>query len=321
MSLVSVVIPTYNRAHLIRRAVASALAQTHGELEILVVDDGSQDETAAIVAAIGDPRVHFIQRERNGGASACRNTGIARATGDFVAFLDSDDEWLPTLVEHQLAVLANRGPAYGIVYGGRIEVDGPGKETSSAVGKDLPGGLAAIEDLFIAARITPSNLIVRRSVFERVGVLDDDLASGEFYGLLIRALERQIGMAFDPAPLVRRFAQPDGNGTSPERDIRSLDLVRDRFAAIYARSRRLSSHFHSHRALLLLEARGRRAAIPDVVAGVIAGNVRPATVVRLAVGIVGGYGAIARIAAIRRTVRRHLRASSGQEMAEPSTSK
>lgn len=307
MPLVSVVIPTYNRAHLIPRAVASALAQTHRDLEVLVIDDGSRDETRQVMASIRDPRVRFIQRERNGGASACRNTGIAAAKGEVVAFLDSDDEWVPELIERQHAVLSARGSAYGIVYGGRIEVDAPGKETASAVGKDLPGGLASIEDLFIAARITPSNLVVRRSVFDKVGMLDEDFASGEFYGFLIRALEQQIGMAWNPEPLVRRFRQPDGNGTSPERDVRSLDLVRERFAHHYERSPRLSSHFHHHRALLLLESRGRRAAVPDVIAGLLTGDVRPATVARLAVGLIGGYSAIARIAGIHRTIRRELR--------------
>src|SRR5262245_47409787 len=91
--LVSVLVPTYNRSKLVRRAVESALAQSYRRLEVLVVDDGSSDDTRQVIEGM-DPRVRYI-RQANAGVSAARNRGIAEARGEFVAFLDSDDEWLP----------------------------------------------------------------------------------------------------------------------------------------------------------------------------------------------------------------------------------
>jgi len=94
----SVVIPAYNRAHLIRATIDSVLEQTFGDFEVLVVDDGSKDNTGEVVSAITDPRVRYVRQE-NAGANAARNRGIDEALGPFVAFLDSDDTFLPHHLE------------------------------------------------------------------------------------------------------------------------------------------------------------------------------------------------------------------------------
>jgi glycosyltransferase involved in cell wall biosynthesis len=104
---VSVVVPAYNAARTVVQSVESALAQTFSDLEVLVVDDGSSDATAATVDGIKDPRVMLIRR-KNGGVAAARNTGVDHARGDWVAFLDSDDIWLPEKLERQLELMAAR---------------------------------------------------------------------------------------------------------------------------------------------------------------------------------------------------------------------
>lgn len=103
--LVSVVIPTYNRASLLRRALQSVFTQTFTSLEIICVDDASSDNTEEVVKACADPRLRYIRHATNRGGSAARNTGIRAATGDYIAFLDDDDEWLPEKIERQLKVL------------------------------------------------------------------------------------------------------------------------------------------------------------------------------------------------------------------------
>ena len=103
--LVSVVIPAFNRAGLIGRAIESVARQTYADIEIIVADDASTDNTAAVVGAIQDPRVRYLSSERNAGASAARNMGIHAASGDFVAFLDSDDVWMANKLELQLAAV------------------------------------------------------------------------------------------------------------------------------------------------------------------------------------------------------------------------
>ena len=103
--LVSVVIPTHNRAELLRRAIKSVLDQTYVNLEIIVVDDASSGNTHEVVADFGDPRIRYIRHESNRGGSAARNTGIRAATGEFIAFLDDDDEWEPEKTQEQLRLL------------------------------------------------------------------------------------------------------------------------------------------------------------------------------------------------------------------------
>jgi len=106
--LVSVVIPTYNRADLIGRTINSALAQSWQDLEIIVVDDASTDDTRAVVQAIPDPRVRYIGLEKNSGPSTARNTGVEQAKGRFISFLDSDDEWRPEKTALQFTALARQ---------------------------------------------------------------------------------------------------------------------------------------------------------------------------------------------------------------------
>jgi glycosyltransferase involved in cell wall biosynthesis len=103
--LTSVVIPTHNRAALLARAIRSVQAQTYDNLEIIVVDDLSTDNTRDIVQGFGDPRIRYIRHETNRGGSAARNTGIRAARGDVIAFLDDDDEWDPLKTEEQLQLL------------------------------------------------------------------------------------------------------------------------------------------------------------------------------------------------------------------------
>lgn len=101
--MVSVVIPTYNRAHVLNRAIRSVLGQTYQHFEIIVVDDGSTDNTEQVVKAIADDRVRYIRHETNKGtAAAARNTGIRQACGEFIGFVDSDDEWLPGKLQKQV---------------------------------------------------------------------------------------------------------------------------------------------------------------------------------------------------------------------------
>src|SRR6056297_1668487 len=113
---VSVIVPTYNRADALPRTVESVLGQTLDDLELIVVDDASTDDTPAVIDDYDDDRVQFVQHERNQGASAARNTGIDRAEGDYVAFLDSDDVWRPTKLEKQVQTLARRGDDWVAAY-------------------------------------------------------------------------------------------------------------------------------------------------------------------------------------------------------------
>src|SRR5579863_7279546 len=114
--LVSIIIPTFNRAYCIRHTVDSVVAQTHANWEVLIVDDGSTDGTRELIASTysHDPRIRYLYQP-NAGVSHARNTGIAESHGEFVAFLDSDDVWKPWKLAVQLACLAGQ-PEIGMVW-------------------------------------------------------------------------------------------------------------------------------------------------------------------------------------------------------------
>src|ERR1041385_7139241 len=105
MPLVSVVLPTYQRAGTVGRAMRSVLAQTHSELELIVVDDGPDDGTADVVARINDPRVKYLRFPKRMGVSKARNVGVEAARGELIAFQDSDDEWLLDKLARQVEII------------------------------------------------------------------------------------------------------------------------------------------------------------------------------------------------------------------------
>jgi len=117
---VSVIIPLFNKAPYIQRALASVIGQTYDSFELIVVDDGSTDEGPRIVEACNDPRIRFVKQE-NAGPGAARNRGIAEAQGEFIAFLDADDEWLPDYLEESLRLLDEYGPSVAAITSGYVE--------------------------------------------------------------------------------------------------------------------------------------------------------------------------------------------------------
>jgi glycosyltransferase involved in cell wall biosynthesis len=114
--LVSVIIPVYNRTDILPRAVRSVLNQTYDNLEAIVVDDGSTEDIKGVLDTFDDDRIHYIRHEANRGVAAARNTGIRSAHGEYIAFLDSDDEWFEHKIERQLSDLIDRGDDYQISY-------------------------------------------------------------------------------------------------------------------------------------------------------------------------------------------------------------
>lgn len=210
--LVSVVIPTYNRAGLVGAAIQSALDQTYDAIEVIVVDDGSTDATPNAVGAYG-PRVRY-HRQANAGVAAARNLGLRETRGEFIAFLDSDDRWHAWKIAAQLAVLRQR-PDVGMVWTDMSAVDGGGRvrsprylrtmytayqqvdiaRTCSTVGllgalwtaapgelADLPVYVAEIYPyMFLGSLVHTSTVLLRRAWAREVGGFDEELRTGEDY--------------------------------------------------------------------------------------------------------------------------------------------
>lgn len=176
-SLVSVVIPCYNRAPLIPRAVSSVQAQNYGNVEIILIDDGSSDDTMQVAARLRaeDPRVRYIRHERNKGEGGARNTGIRESQGEFIAFLDSDDEWLPGKLHMQVSALIDASAVIAGVAARHLLVDENGVETPVVDWTDRKP-ITCINLLAKGCGLSMGNtLLVRRSAFLDVGYCDENL--------------------------------------------------------------------------------------------------------------------------------------------------
>jgi hypothetical protein len=193
----SVVIPAYNAARTIRSAVASTLQQTRPVLEVIVVDDGSTDATAEVVAGIEDPRVRLHSRP-NGGPAAARNEGIAQAGGELVGFLDSDDLWLPRYVEcaaEALSAVANPGFAYTAAYLFRGDTGRVRRGTAMRAPEPRPVDRESFLIELLARNFVFTSAVVPAGVLAAVGGYDETLRTSEEYDLWLRILIA----GFDPA--------------------------------------------------------------------------------------------------------------------------
>jgi glycosyltransferase involved in cell wall biosynthesis len=183
---VSVIVPTFNRAGLLRQALDSVQMQSLSDWECLVVDDGSTDQTPDVVGARAeaDPRIRAVPIEHGGTPGRGRNAGIAGSRGELVAFLDDDDEWMPGKLERQVSLL-DAEPDAGLVFS-RVERFGDEHGPWPRVLPEKPGLRALLAYNFIAC----STVVARRTALERAGPFDESLPFAQDFDLWLRILRR-----------------------------------------------------------------------------------------------------------------------------------
>lgn len=208
--LVSVVIPTYDRAAQLQEAVASVYGQTGRgqdfDVEVIVVDDASTDHTPDVVRRY--PDVRYVRLETNQGASAARNTAIRMSRGQYVAFLDDDDYWLPHRLTAHLPVLEAR-PEVGATFGRHIP---KGEIAGQLWPTDAPSG-AIFDAILLDDIVSIDTLLVRRDVLERVGYFDERLATLEHYEFSLRLAGHAL-LVFIPEPVAVNRWTSRGKGFS-----------------------------------------------------------------------------------------------------------
>ncbi len=203
---VSVVIPTYNRADVIRRSMHSVLCQTYKNIEVIVVDDASTDDTSEVVASFQDPRVIFLRQFERKGAAVARNIGIQAASGEFIAFQDSDDEWLCEKLERQMSAMQHAAETVGVVYSGFLRFE-------NKFAKYLPSGSRAeIGGRILAALlrgnfVTTQAVLIRKGCLENVGMFDEQFPRLQDWELFIRLAVHYDFICIDEPLLIAFHSQ------------------------------------------------------------------------------------------------------------------
>lgn len=203
MSRVSVVIPTYNCARFLGRTIDSALRQTYRDFEVIVVDDGSTDETQTLVAGYGEP-VHYIYQP-NQGASAARNVAVARSAGEFIAYLDADDLWSPEKLARQVEYL-DAHPACGFVHTEVSVIDEDDQILHSRfnqeTGRAVPQG-RCVREVLLRSHIQTLTVIERRSAYDKAGSFDLRLPIAQDYLHWILVVLAGYEVGYLPEPLAQ----------------------------------------------------------------------------------------------------------------------
>lgn len=224
--LVSVIIPTFNREKLVARAIESVLAQTYPHFELIVVDDGSTDATAVLLARYAD-RMRVLRRD-HGGVSAARNCGIRAAAGWLIALLDSDDYWMPEKLAYQVDVFVRHpeimiGQTEEIWIRNGVRVN-PGRRHQKKSG-------LIFEQSLPLCLISPSAVMLRRSLFDEIGLFDESLPACEDYDLWLRITWKHPVHLISRALTVKCAGHPDQLSRQPELDkyrIQSIVKILDR---------------------------------------------------------------------------------------------
>jgi len=241
---VSVIIPTYNRAYLLGRAIQSVLDQTYQDFEVIVVDDASSDNTEEVVKSFNDERIRYIRHVKNKGEAAARNTGIKIARGEYIASHDSDDEWLPEKLEKQMKVFETVSLDVGVVYTGFWRVKG-NKRTY------IPLSRVTKKDGYIYGELLKGNFVgtpttlIKRVCFERAGMFDERLPHLVDWEMWLR-ISKIYRFKCITEPLVIVYYTLDSISANRDALIEARKLILEKHFQDLKRDRRLlASHQYS----------------------------------------------------------------------------
>ena len=226
---VSVIIPTYNRAALLPTAIRSVLNQTFGDFEVVVVDDASDDCVVEIVKGFQDDRIRFIRHNCRRGGAAARNTGIRNSCGEYVAFLDDDDEWYPEKLARQTELMLKSQPEVGAVYSGYVVVN---RNSGRVCRRRIPSQRGNLQEKLLESNPIggTSSMLLKRSCLEKVGLFDETLPSFQDRDLWIR-ISREFHFDYVQEPLLNYFLHSDKVWTNLEALTRGLEIMVDKYGS------------------------------------------------------------------------------------------
>ena len=228
---VSVILPVYNREKSLEYSMRSVLDQSYKDLELIVVDDASTVDLRPIVDSFDDPRVKYLRLEQNGGASTARNAGLAAARGQYIAFQDSDDLWLPNKLQMQIDLLESLPSDVGVVVHSKV-LYGSGPDGSYGVGlvsmRPPPAQLMKPEDDQVRTYLTGNRISLQNALFRRDCYPDpvwfDNVTRSNADWAFSSSLAQHTRIVEFPDPVVMAFSSPDG--ISKLKRAKAIGLIR-----------------------------------------------------------------------------------------------
>lgn len=220
--MVSIIIPTYNRGYTIKKSIESILNQTYKSFELIIVDDNSTDNTAEIVKSIKDERIRYIKQEKNLGANVARNRGVIESKGNFIAFQDSDDEWLPNKLEIQLDELKNNNADIVYCSFNRFEND-----KHEVIPKKNINDENIATELLKYNFISTQTILGKKECFESEK-FDEKLPRFQDWDLVIR-LSMKYKIHHVNKPLVNVYLQNDSITRSSEKGKIAINIMMDKY--------------------------------------------------------------------------------------------
>ena len=229
MPKVSVILPTYNRAHLLPRAINSVLSQSFKDLELIIIDDCSQDNTDQIVKSADDGRIKHLKHTRNKGSAAAKNMGLKHASGQYIAFLDDDDEWLPGKLQKQVEIIERLPDRVGIVYS-NIQKILNNEKIPITTPRFMPEDGIAHKEILEGTKcnIHIQTALIKKECFEKAGKFDEALPRAVDYDLFIRLSKHYLFYHIDECSAVR-YAGPGNISSNKEFKVTSRILMLQKY--------------------------------------------------------------------------------------------
>ena len=235
---VSIVVPTYNRASLLPRCIQSVLEQTYCDFELIIVDDGSTDNTASIVSQFNDPRILYLQQKENMGAQRARNIGIKAAQSELIAFQESDDEWFPENLEKKVDLMRRAPQNIGVIYSQFYKIHKGGEKVLWPPKniRKLSGNL--LEELSRGNFITDQAAVVRKTVFSDVGLFDESLPGMQEWDMWLRVAQK-YDFLFIKEPLLITYYTDNSITSHSEWRLRGREIIFNKHSKIFRRYPRI----------------------------------------------------------------------------------
>ncbi len=240
--LVSVVMPAFNCEKFLAEAIESVLGQDYRPLELIIINDGSKDQSGNIARSYCRPdgSVRLIELP-NGGPSKARNRGMEEARGDFIAFIDSDDLWLPEKISKQMMIFAEK-PEIGVVYSQRENIDERGTVFQGYKAPVFSGNV--LQRLYVDNFICCSSAVIRRSVYEKIGGFNPDLRMSEDFDFFLRVTPF-VSVEGISEPLVHYRNHSEQASKRVEERIQVVWKIRERFNAEFGHRIRWSTRMRA----------------------------------------------------------------------------